>query len=92
MRDVRWTGENACSELASRIADLLSPVLAEYLDGGRLEEWDETDPVLERLIRSYDEETLSPIQARVSRLAEAEIRARLGTLGEGDADAPLFSA
>ena len=85
-------GEDACSELASRIADLLSPVLAEYLDGGSLEEWDETDPVLERLIRSYDEETLSPTQARGSRLAEAEIRARLGTLGEDDADAPLFSA
>lgn len=85
-------GEDACSKLASRIADLLSPVLAEYLDGGRLEEWDETDPALERLIRLYDEETLSPIQARVSQLAESKIRARLGTPGEGDANVPLFSA
>lgn len=71
-------GEEACAKLARRVADLLSPVVAEYLgSGGRLEDWDEADPLLEQLVRSYDEETLSPLQARLSRLAEKTIRSKV---------------
>lgn len=68
------TGEDECAKLAERAADLLSPVVVEYLGSGSLGDWDEADPTLERLIRSYDEETLSPQQAKLSRLVEKSIR------------------
>lgn len=74
------TGEDECADLAERVADLLSPVVAEYLGHGSLGDWDEADPALERLIRSYDEETLSPVQARLSRLAEKSIRERVESM------------
>ena len=70
-------GEDECAKVAERLADLLSPVVAEYLGRGGLGDWDEADPLLERLIRSYDDETLSPIQATLSRLAEKSIRERV---------------
>lgn len=73
-------GEKACAELATRIAALLSPVIAEYLGNENLGNWDEADPLLERLIRSYDEETLSPLQAKLSRLAEKSIRDNVESL------------
>ena len=73
-------GEKACAELATRIAALLSPVIAEYLGSENLGNWDEADPLLERLIRSYDEETLSPLQAKLSRLAEKSIRDNVESL------------
>lgn len=73
-------GEKACDELATRIATLLSPVIAEYLGSENLGNWDEADPLLERLIRSYDEETLSPLQAKLSRLAEKGIRNNIESL------------
>lgn len=73
-------GEKACSELATRITTLLSPVIAEYLGSGSLGNWDEADPLLERLIRSYDAETLSPLQAKLSRLAEKGIRDNVESL------------
>lgn len=73
-------GEKACAELATRIAALLSPVIAEYLGSENLRNWDEADPALERLIRSYDEETLSPLQAKLSRLAEKSIRDNVESL------------
>lgn len=73
-------GEKACAELATRIATLLSPVIAEYLGSDNLGNWDEADPLLERLIRSYDEETLSPLQAKLSRLAEKGIRNNIESL------------
>ncbi len=75
-------GEEACAKLAGRASDLLSPVVAEYLGGGSLGDWDEADPLLERLIRSYDDETLSPIQVRLSRLAEKSIREKVEGLAE----------
>lgn len=61
---------------------MLSPVVAEYLGRGSLGDWDEADPALERLIRSYDDETLSPVQTRLSRLAEKSIRERVELLAE----------
>lgn len=75
-------GEDECAKLAERLADVLSPVVAEYLGRGSLGDWDEADPALERLIRSYDDETLSPVQARLSRLAEKSIRERVELLAE----------
>lgn len=75
-------GEDECAKLAERLADVLSPVVAEYLERGSLGDWDEADPLLERLIRSYDDETLSPVQARLSRLAEKSIRERVELLAE----------
>lgn len=79
-------GEEACAELAGRVSDLLSPVVAEYLGGGSLGDWDEADPLLERLIRSYDEETLSPLQAKLSRLAEKGIRDSVESLAKNEGD------
>lgn len=73
-------GEKACAELATRIAALLSPVIVEYLESVNLGGWDEADPLLEQLIRSYDEETLSPLQAKLSRLAEKSIRDNVESL------------
>lgn len=75
-------GEDECAKLAERLTDVLSPVVAEYLGRGSLGDWDEADPALERLIRSYDDETLSPVQARLSRLAEKSIRERVELLAE----------
>lgn len=75
-------GEDECAKLAERLTDVLSPVVAEYLGRGSLGDWDEADPALERLIRSYDDETLSPVQTRLSRLAEKSIRERVELLAE----------
>lgn len=79
-------GEEACAELAGRVSDLLSPVVAEYLGGGSPGNWDEADPLLERLIRSYDEETLSPLQAKLSRLAEKGIHDSVESLAKNEGD------
>ena len=68
-------GEKECSELAKRVAELLSPVVTEYLENSdHDEDWDDADPRLERLIRSYDAKTLTPSQAKLSLTAEERIR------------------
>lgn len=76
-------GEDGCSELADRIAGLLSPVVAEYLGNGGTGEVSRTDPLLEQLVRAYDDETLSPLQARLFQLAERRVRERVGELFGG---------
>lgn len=75
-------GEQKCSELAKRVSDLLSPVVADYLASGGHGNWDEADPALERLIRSYDEETLNALQTKLSRVTEERIRETVELLQE----------
>lgn len=75
-------GDQICSELANRVSDLLSPVVADYLASGGHGNWDEADPALERLIRSYDEETLNALQAKLSRASEERIRETVELLQE----------
>lgn len=75
-------GEQKCSELANRVSDLLSPVVADYLAIGGHGNWDEADPALERLIRSYAEETLNALQTKLSRASEERIRETVELLQE----------